>query len=67
MFIDGKKIETDKKINIYNPYNKKLVGNVSLSNEEFISLAINNSANLNLNLTVKEKKNNIIQNCYRIR
>ncbi len=56
MFIDGKKIETDKKINIYNPYNKKLVGNVSLSNEEFISLAINNSANLNLNLTVKEKK-----------
>ena len=56
MFIDRKKIETDNKINIYNPFNNKLVGNVSLSNEEFINLAINNSANLNLNLTIKEKK-----------
>ena len=56
MFIDGKKIETDNKINIYNPFNNKLVGNVSLSNEEFINLAINNSANLKFKFNNKRKK-----------
>lgn len=56
MIIDGEYIKTDKKLNVYSPYNNEVVGEVYIATQEIIDSAIKTTVNYNNDFCKDDRK-----------
>ena len=56
MIINGKKVDSAEKTNIYNPYNKNIVGDISIASDDDLKSLVNYSSNYKCDLNNNQKK-----------